>query len=1048
MHRVECLILAALVTLCVFAASGAAFAQDSWAVLSQDLPPSLAWGTTGSVSVDTQNEGTTVWNETYALMSVEGEGAEAYPVDRWGTTAASVLGIALPDSKCPFRFAVTTPPLATLSYALPVTPTSPGLTSGLGCNWMLAEPYVPTAALVATDTAVESITIDRFPDVLPGTPGAWAAFYIEECAGRAPLIVSGYPEPDGSYTYRPGNPVDRGAMAVYMARALKLTMADYEGRFSDVLDSHWAWPWIEALVRANIVAGYPDGTYRPSQIVNRGQMAVYVARGIWGGMDVPTGPEVGHFSDVPDRDPGPEHWAYDEIEFAVAHDVVRGYPDGTYRPDSPVSRDQMAVFVYKGFIMPAGTAIVLGGPGITRVNPETAGYWGWSSVSDLLPGGQTYAYVVFDAVRLDTALAYGGSWEVGFELQGPVTRSYTASRTAEQITAARDAATASGVPHYAVSWALPTDLPEGDYTLVVRAKDETGTMQQVARQPSLSITSLRYQAIVPATLDLEERGELAINALTRTAEPESGYLAIYSAGTAGRNPPALTNLWQPPDTAVKYWDALTLLRPITGSDLNLQVDAAWEAYVRDEAAGGWPQYGPSGISLGPDARVLMMVADYYVLSGDPVWQQYGDQLVSRWWSWMVDQGTYCYRNGPGGMPTGWDATYHGWMLEALVHYHLATGSSFAIEFASKLARYLKDYAEVFDSEGHFLATHDSSTGPALHFHHNANSMQALAWYAWDNGDPEYAEFVRKGYEYAKSVSTPEVGYFPEYLEDKYPDGRPLHDTEVGCNTRDMMNMAILLTRMGVGDYWDEVDQTVRNMFAEGQLQDYQCMYDVSSGFPYQPAGPGESIDQAPERSVGAFLSWVMPNDLWMGGGTGCYTSCCAGNGARALYTVWQSILELSGGELRVNLLLNRASQWADLNSYIPYEGKVDLHMKCAASNVAIRIPNWVTDSEVSCTVNGSPRGFTWSGRYISLGAVNAGDLVQVTFPISERTVQIDFSDRLYPFEYTLVFKGNDVVSMDPPGTYRPLFQREHYRENVARWKAVTRVIADEAALPW
>jgi hypothetical protein len=1041
MQRVECLILTALVTLCVFAASGAAFAQDSWAVLSQDLPPSLAWGATGSVSVDTQNDSGITWDEAYALISVEGEGAEAYPVNRWGTTAVPVLGIALSDKKCPFRFAITAPPLATLSYALPVTPTSPGVLSDLGCNWMLAEPYVPTGALIATDTVVDSITVDRFPDILPGTSGAWAAFYIEQCAGRAPLIVSGYPEPDGTFTYRPQNQVDRAAMAVYMARALKLTTADYEGRFSDVLDSNWAWPWIEALVRSNIVAGYPDGTYRPSQIVNRGQMAVYVARGIWGGMDVPPGPEVGHFSDVPDRDPGPEHWAYDEIEFAVAHEVVRGYPDGTYRPDSPVTRDQMAVFVYRGFIMPTGTAIVLGGPGITGVNPETAGYWGWSSVSDLLPGGQGYAYVVFDAVRLGTNLAYGGTWEVAFELQGPVTRSYTASRTPEEITAARDEALATGLPYYAVSWALPTDLPEGDYTMVVRVEDETGTMQELARQARLSVTSLRYEAIVPATLDLEERAELAINALTEGADPDSGYLAIYLGINGGYNPPR----FQGPSLAEgKQWEAIAVVRPITGSDLNLQVDEAWKAQMSEWGENGWPFD-----TCGPFTRVLQAMGDYYTLTGDPVWKEYGDRTVSDFSSHMVDQGTYCYQPGNDGeMMTGEKATWHAWMLEALVHYYLETGSTEALGFAGEVARYLKDYSKVFDAEGHFLATQDSPMGPALHFHGNANTMQSLGWYAWVTGDAEYAEFVRKGYEYAKSVSTPLVGYFPEYIDGRYPDDRPWHDMEVGCNSRDMLDMAILLTRMGVGDYWEDVDQAVRNMFAEGQILDYQWLYDVSEGYPYSPPGPGESVDHAPERSVGAFDSWVVPNDIWAGPPLSMGTSCCRANGARALYTVWQNILEYSGGELRVNLLLNRASQWADLDSYIPYEGKVDLHMKCAASDVSVRIPNWVTDEEVACTVNGTPRAFTWSGRYIGLGSVNAGDLLQVTFPISERTVYVDFSDRDYPFQYALVLKGNDVVSMDPPGTYRPLFQREHYRETMARWKAVTRVIADETALPW
>jgi hypothetical protein len=226
---------------------------------------------------------------------------------------------------------------------------------------------------------------------------------------------------------------------------------------------------------------------------------------------------------------------------------------------------------------------------------------------------------------------------------------------------------------------------------------------------------------------------------------------------------------------------------------------------------------------------------------------------------------------------------------------------------------------------------------------------------------------------------------------------------------------------------------------------YQWMYDISSGYPYDPGGPVDSHNYlVPERNLGGgFGGWAMPNDLWLGPGYPLFQHCDLGNGPRVLYTVWRNILDFSAGALRVNLLLNRASPWADLNSYIPYQGKVDLRIKRKASSVSIRIPNWVPNNQVSCTVNGTPRAFSWGGRYISLGAVKAGDLVQVSFPIGERTVAATIGDQ----PYTLIIKGNEVVSIDPPGTYYPLFQRAQYRENVAHWKTVTRVVPS-GELPW
>jgi uncharacterized repeat protein (TIGR01451 family) len=122
------------------------------------------------------------------------------------------------------------------------------------------------------------------------------------------------------------------------------------GSFSDVLWDHWAVLQVELTYENGIVQGYPDGTYRPSNVVDRGQMAVYMARALAGGdAHVPTGPAEPTFSDVLT-----DHWAYKYVEYAVAEGVVVGYPDGTYRPTQQVTRGQMAVYVARAMVAPAG----------------------------------------------------------------------------------------------------------------------------------------------------------------------------------------------------------------------------------------------------------------------------------------------------------------------------------------------------------------------------------------------------------------------------------------------------------------------------------------------------------------------------------------------------------------------------------------------------------------------------------------------------------------------------------------------------------------------
>jgi hypothetical protein len=143
-------------------------------------------------------------------------------------------------------------------------------------------------------------------------------------------------------------------MAVYIARGLTLIEtgvpsifpSTWPPFFSDVPTDYWAYNAIQYCSGNGIAIGYPDGTYRPTLTVTRDQMAVYVAcasaeTGL-GYQPTPTPPT---FSDVP-----ADNWAYPYISDVASLGLVKGYPDGTYRPTDPVTRDQMAVYVSRVFL--------------------------------------------------------------------------------------------------------------------------------------------------------------------------------------------------------------------------------------------------------------------------------------------------------------------------------------------------------------------------------------------------------------------------------------------------------------------------------------------------------------------------------------------------------------------------------------------------------------------------------------------------------------------------------------------------------------------------
>jgi len=211
--------------------------------------------------------------------------------------------------------------------------------------WLFAIAICDGSPAVCESVGVE-ISVkaeDPFSD-LPA--GYWAMSSIEACVSAG--IVGGYP--DGSY--RPDVVVTRDQMAVYIARALALGDANVPtgpavATFPDVPTDYWAFRYVEYCYASGVVGGYWDG-YRPGEPVNRAQMAVYVARAMAGGdASVPDDPDgTPFFPDVP-----ADYWAYKYVEYCHDQEVVGGYWDG-YRPEEAVNRAQMAVYVQRAFHLP------------------------------------------------------------------------------------------------------------------------------------------------------------------------------------------------------------------------------------------------------------------------------------------------------------------------------------------------------------------------------------------------------------------------------------------------------------------------------------------------------------------------------------------------------------------------------------------------------------------------------------------------------------------------------------------------------------------------
>ena len=98
------------------------------------------------------------------------------------------------------------------------------------------------------------------------------------------------------------------------------------------IQTHWAKGCITQLEPRNLVAGYPDGTFRPGLTITRAEFAALMLKAF------PKAPIVRRamtFEDVPIM-----HWAYKVIQEAYKRGFFTGYPGGNFQPSEPITRVQ------------------------------------------------------------------------------------------------------------------------------------------------------------------------------------------------------------------------------------------------------------------------------------------------------------------------------------------------------------------------------------------------------------------------------------------------------------------------------------------------------------------------------------------------------------------------------------------------------------------------------------------------------------------------------------------------------------------------------------
>lgn len=150
--------------------------------------------------------------------------------------------------------------------------------------------------------------------------------------------IIGYPDGD----VHPQGNITRAEVATIFFRLLRDPVRtqywSQTNGYSDVPGNKWYNNAVSTLSNMGIICGYPDGTFRPDAPITRAELAK-IAAGFFSDPRVAATYD-GRFSDVHGAE-----WYISYLMTALEEGLIEGYPDGSFRPNRPITRAETCTIV-------------------------------------------------------------------------------------------------------------------------------------------------------------------------------------------------------------------------------------------------------------------------------------------------------------------------------------------------------------------------------------------------------------------------------------------------------------------------------------------------------------------------------------------------------------------------------------------------------------------------------------------------------------------------------------------------------------------------------
>ncbi|MDZ8055007.1 MAG: S-layer homology domain-containing protein [Aulosira sp. ZfuVER01] len=176
-------------------------------------------------------------------------------------------------------------------------------------------------------------------------------------------VIAGFP--DGSF--RPEEPVTRAQFAAMVNKAFQKSQQRQAISFTDVPSNYWAYSAIQQAYTIGFLAGYPGNRFEPNQVIPRQQVLVSLANGLEYRPNTTVENTLQYFNDAYNI----ADYARSPIAAATEKQIVVNYPNVKFlNPTATATRAQVAAFIYQALVS-SNQASAINSPYIVAVQPTT-----------------------------------------------------------------------------------------------------------------------------------------------------------------------------------------------------------------------------------------------------------------------------------------------------------------------------------------------------------------------------------------------------------------------------------------------------------------------------------------------------------------------------------------------------------------------------------------------------------------------------------------------------------------------------------------------------